>query len=119
MELDVRGVVDFQATPPGARTWLRPRPGGTMDLLAAECGQGYEAADFCDPKTPEQAQALARERQAVDALVSVMAGRWLVPPAGSGLGLRDYVVTTSGGSPDVAPRLQMRLAHDGSLLPNP
>src|SRR3546814_3275782 len=77
-----------------------------MDLLAAECGQGDEAADFDDPKTPEQAQALARERQAVDALVSVMAGRGLVPPAGSGLGLRDYVVTTSGGSPDVAPDRQ-------------
>src|SRR3546814_19331781 len=90
-----------------------------MDLLAAECGQGDEAADFDDPQTPEQAQALARERQAVDALVSVMAGRGLVPPAGSGMGLRDYVVSPSGGRPDVAPRLQLRLAHDGRLLHDP
>ena len=118
-QLDVRWDFNGQATHPGSLTWLRPLPSGTMALLAAECGQGDKAADFDDPKTPEQAQALARERQAVDALVSVMAGRGLVPPADSGLGLRDYVVTTSGGNPDFAPRLQLRLARDGSLLPDP
>src|SRR3546814_8918012 len=48
-----------------------------------------------------------------------MASRGLVPPADSGLSLRNYVVTTSAGNPEVAPRLQLRLAHDGSLLPDP
>src|SRR3546814_5966838 len=43
---------------------------------------------FDDPKTPEEAQALAREHQAVDALVSAMAGRRLAPPTDSGLGLQ-------------------------------
>src|SRR3546814_5619516 len=62
-----------------------------MALLAAECGESDETADFDDPKTPEEAQALAREHQAVDALVSAMAGRGLAPPTDSGLGLRDYV----------------------------
>src|SRR3546814_2524114 len=57
--------------------------------------------------------------QAVDALVSAMAGRGLAPPTDSGLGLRDYVTIASGGNPDVAPRLQLRLARDGSLLPDP
>src|SRR3546814_3917740 len=103
----------------GSLTWLRPLPGGTMALLAADCGQGDKAADFDDPKTPEEAQALVRERQAVDALVSVMASRGLVPPADSGLSLRNYVVTTPAGNPEVAPRLQLRLSHDGSLLPDP
>src|SRR3546814_8987202 len=78
-----------------------------------------ETADFDDPKTPEEAQAFAREHQAVDALVSAMAGRGLAPPTDSGLGLRDYVTIASGGNPDVAPRLQLRLARDGSLLPDP
>src|SRR3546814_21040502 len=90
-----------------------------MALLAADCGQGDKAADFDDPKTPEEAQALVRERQPVDALVSVMASRGLVPPADSGLRLRNYVVPTSAGNPEVPPRLQLRLAHDGSLLPDP
>src|SRR3546814_43403 len=118
-QLDVRWDFNGQATHPGSLTWLRPLPGGTMALLAADCGQGDKAADFDDPKTPEEAQALVRERQAVDALVSVMASRGLVPPADSGLSLRNYVVTTSAGNPEVAPRLQLRLAHDGSLLPDP
>lgn len=38
---------------------------------------------------------------------------------GSGLRLRDYVVVTSGGDSGSAPRLQLRLARDGSLLPDP
>lgn len=118
-QLDVRWDFNGQATHPGTLTWLSPLPAGTMALLAAECGQRDEAAGFDDPKTPEEAQALALERQAVDALVSVMATRGLAPPAGSGLGLRDYIVTTSGGDHNIAPRLQMRLAHDGSLLPDP
>ncbi len=117
--LDVRWNFNGQATHPGSLTWLRPLPAGTMALLAAECGQGDQASRFDDPKTPEEAQALARERQAVDALVSVMAGRGLAPPAGGGLRLRDYVAIASAGNPEVAPRLQLRLAHDGSLLPDP
>src|SRR3546814_19286833 len=48
-----------------------------------------------------------------------MASRGLVPPADRGLSLRNYVVTTSAGNPEVAPRLQLRLAHDCSLLPDP
>src|SRR3546814_7478421 len=89
-----------------------------MALLAAECGESDETADFDDPKTPEEAQALAREHQAVDALVSAMAGRGLAPPTDSGLGLRDYVTIASGGNPDVATRLQLRLARGGRLLPD-
>lgn len=118
-QLDVRWDFNGQATHPGTLTWLSPLPAGTMALLAAECGQGDEAADFDDPKTPEEAQALARERQAVNALMAVMAGRGLAPPADSGLRLRDYVVVTSQGDSEIAPRLQLRLAHDGSLLPDP
>lgn len=118
-QLDVRWDFNGQATHPGSLTWLRPLPGGTMALLAAECGQGDGAAGFDDPKTPEEAQALARERQAVDAMVSVMASRGLAPPADSGLNLRDYVVVASGGNTEAAARLQLRLAHDGSLLPDP
>lgn len=118
-QLDVRWDFNGQTTLPGSLTWLRPLPSGTMALLAAECGEGDETADFDDPKTPEQAQAIARERQAVDAMLSVMASRGLAPPTDSGLGLRDYVTIVSGGNPDVAPRLQLRLAGDGSLLPDP
>src|SRR3546814_18514244 len=90
-----------------------------MALLAAECGESDETADFDDPKTPEEAQALAREHQAVDALVSAMAGRGLAPPTDSGLGLRDYVTLASGANPAVAPRLQLRLARDDTLVPAP
>src|SRR3546814_13914251 len=90
-----------------------------MALLAADCGQGDKAADFDDPKTPEEAQALVRERQAVDALVSVMASRGLAQPADSGLSLRNSVVTTPAGTPEVAPRLQLPRAPDGSLVPDP
>lgn len=35
------------------------------------------------------------------------------------LRLRDYVAIASAGNPEFAPRLQLRLAHDGSLLPDP
>src|SRR3546814_11048227 len=83
-----------------------------MALLAAECGESDETADFDDPKTPEEAQALAREHQAVDALVSAMAGCGLAPPTDSGLGLRDYVTIASGGNPDVAPRMQLRRSEE-------
>src|SRR5690606_41833396 len=55
-QLDVRWDFNGQATHPGTLTWLSPLPAGTMALLAAECGQGDEAADFDDPKTPEEAQ---------------------------------------------------------------
>src|SRR3546814_14996846 len=64
-QLDVRWDFNGQATHPGSLTWLRPLPSGTMALLAAECGESDETADFDDPKTPEEAQALAREHQAV------------------------------------------------------
>src|SRR3546814_13014920 len=90
-----------------------------MALLAADCGQGDKAADFDDPKTPEEAQALVRERQAVDALVSVMASRGLVPPADSGLSLRNYLFTHSAGNPEVAPRLKLRLPQERRLQPHP
>src|SRR3546814_16629891 len=107
-QLYVRWDFNGQATHPGSLTWLRPLPGGTMALLAADCGQGDKAADFDDPKTTEEAQALVRERQAVDALVSVMPRRGLVPPADSGLRLRHYLVTTSAGYREVAPSLKLR-----------
>src|SRR3546814_21000391 len=72
-QLDVRWDFNGQATHPGSLTWLRPLPSGTMALLAAECGASDETADFDDPQTPEAAQALAREHQAVDARVSATA----------------------------------------------
>lgn len=114
-QLSVIVAVNGKATP-GTLTYLRPLPSGTMELLAADCKDGRQEHKIDDPKTPEEARALAHGKQLFETVLAVV-GERVVETADKPL--RDYLTIVPASQVNGKTRVALRVANDGSLLPDP
>lgn len=83
----------------------------------------YSCPDEAPDRTPESRLEPEWDGdEAIDALATAMQQRGLTPPAGSGLGLRDYihlrtVPAVRGNTTEAVHRLYLRIGSDGQILP--
>ncbi|MGY0798142.1 hypothetical protein ACW7G0_03680 [Lysobacter sp. A286] len=115
-QMSVTWDFNGQATHTGTLTYLRPLPSGTMELLAADCKDGRQEHKIDDPKTPEEARALANGKQLFETVLAVV-GERVVETADKPL--RDYLTLVPASRVNGKTRVVLRVANDGSLLPDP